>query len=735
MSMRPYIGGARLHGLVKTDGGLRPIACGETLRRLAGKILCANIRDEAKPFFLAQHQVGVAIPGGAEAMTLVASRLTQRLRCNAPDSDFALFKVDYVNAFNMVDRGTARDETQRVFPVLLPYVDMAYSAPAVLLFGDHKIDSSCGFHQGDPRGPALFSLVLARAVREVLERNPQFETLLRMFFLDDGVIAGPALLVREMISTLDEIGRLYGLRMNPSVCEVVGSPDHREHLETIFRGMAKFTSWDDWDLLGVPCGNHESQQAAMTAVVDNGIRRTQLVRRVGSEHPHLAYALLRQCCGFCLVNYHMRALGESPSLDRLDEATMDAMCSFTAEFEPQSRALAQLPLRLGGLGLRPAAPFARIAQLASSRSAALYWPRLTSEPPPALAELSPVLPDTSSSPLLSSALADYLDSPAKPGDRAQRTLSAQLEEDRGIGVKASLTGASLARVQSACSPCASAWLIPRAFEGAIEGWMTSGIFTLAIRHRFGLPLTSQALSCRMCGSREADIHGEHTLRCLAGGERTTLHNDLRDFLFRLASHALLRPLREHMCFGASAKRCDIFVTVGGKQLALDIAVTHFATTAGLGHAISAPGGAATRYEATVKQRKYGQAAIDNGSAFHPIVFDTLGAIGDSGLEVVRTIARRWGHRQDIGPSRAIPIVLQRLSSVLMRGICRLLLHNTVDAEQTLVPTEATASSAESARGVRATHSPSATLVDPQPVAAFGTQSSCDDAAVFGGVSS
>jgi hypothetical protein len=105
------------------------------------------------------------------------------------------------------------------------------------------------------------------------------------------------------------------------------------------------------------------------------------------------------------------------------------------------------------------------------------------------------------------------------------------------------------------------------------------------------------------------------------------------------------------------------------------------------------------------------------------------------LEAVKTIARRWGHRQDIGPSRAIPIVMQRLSSLLMRGICRILLHNSVDVEQTLDPCDATASLVEPARGVRPSHSPSAALVIPQPVAALGPQSSCDEAAVLGGASS
>ena len=42
--------GARLVGLVKVDQTLRPIACGEVLRRLAGKILCAEVKTVAAGF-------------------------------------------------------------------------------------------------------------------------------------------------------------------------------------------------------------------------------------------------------------------------------------------------------------------------------------------------------------------------------------------------------------------------------------------------------------------------------------------------------------------------------------------------------------------------------------------------------------------------------------------------------------------------------------------------------------
>ena len=57
--------GASLIDLSKKDGGVRPIAVGNTLRRLAGKAcmfkVSRNLTNEFQP-----HEMGVCIPSGAE---------------------------------------------------------------------------------------------------------------------------------------------------------------------------------------------------------------------------------------------------------------------------------------------------------------------------------------------------------------------------------------------------------------------------------------------------------------------------------------------------------------------------------------------------------------------------------------------------------------------------------------------------------------------------------------------
>ncbi|KAJ9434810.1 hypothetical protein DIPPA_09381, partial [Diplonema papillatum] len=63
---RPYLFGARLVPLVKKSGGIRPIACGEILRRVAGKVLASDraIKDLGANVLLRSGQVESALRRG-----------------------------------------------------------------------------------------------------------------------------------------------------------------------------------------------------------------------------------------------------------------------------------------------------------------------------------------------------------------------------------------------------------------------------------------------------------------------------------------------------------------------------------------------------------------------------------------------------------------------------------------------------------------------------------------------
>jgi hypothetical protein len=253
----------------------------------------------------------------------------------------------------------------------------------------------------------------------------------------------------------------------------------------------------------------------------------------------------------------------------------------------------------------------------------------------------------------------------------------------------------MARINSCRSAHASGWLLPRPFEERIEGWLSPAEFTTAARFRLGLPVADGTTLCRMCLKHDADVMGNHSLLCLAGGHRSKLHNDVRDTVFRFASMALMNPRREDPCFGATSLRSDVTLTNVGrislhgstvqrKPIAIDITITHFASLGGVRLAAREPAGAANAMM-VLKQRKYAAIAEAAGVDLAPVAIDTLGAICSSGVDVLRRIAMRWGNRFDIKPPRSIPIVMQRISSIVMRGICRLLLINAMPPDAPLMP--------------------------------------------------
>ena len=98
--LAPFIAGAPLMALVKQGGGLRPIAIGETIRRLVSKCCCEATTEDAKVIF-GPLQVGVATQGGAEASVHAVRKLAQKF---GDDPGKIMLKVDFSNAFNVVDR-------------------------------------------------------------------------------------------------------------------------------------------------------------------------------------------------------------------------------------------------------------------------------------------------------------------------------------------------------------------------------------------------------------------------------------------------------------------------------------------------------------------------------------------------------------------------------------------------------------------------------------------------------
>ncbi|GAV09740.1 hypothetical protein RvY_19228 [Ramazzottius varieornatus] len=137
--------GASLTALKKKDGGLRPVAVGNTLRRLAGKIVVKRVgrvlEEQVRP-----EQVGCGTRGGAEAAVHAVRCFLEEGR----DESQVLLKLDFKNAFNTIHRDVLLRVIRDSSPKYFPFAWQSYRYPSKLLFGQHTLESARGVQQGDP---------------------------------------------------------------------------------------------------------------------------------------------------------------------------------------------------------------------------------------------------------------------------------------------------------------------------------------------------------------------------------------------------------------------------------------------------------------------------------------------------------------------------------------------------------------------------------------------------------
>jgi len=129
----PYLCAARLIPLKKKDGGVRPIAVGDTLRRLTAKWLLAT--SQGRSATLAPLQTAFAKGGPCEVVEMGVQALADTLQGS---TGWLLLQVDLKNAFNYIHRPAILNALEQRCPSMLPWVRQAFQ-PAPLLVGREVI--------------------------------------------------------------------------------------------------------------------------------------------------------------------------------------------------------------------------------------------------------------------------------------------------------------------------------------------------------------------------------------------------------------------------------------------------------------------------------------------------------------------------------------------------------------------------------------------------------------------
>ena len=250
----PFFFGARLLGFNKSDGGVRLIAVGCTLRRLVSKCLGNSVSEEMGSL-LFPLQLGFGTRKGAEGAVHAARAYLAQLQ---PGN--LMLKLDFQNAFNSIRRDVILREVQAKAPNVYPLAFSAYRFPSFLFYGSSTIMSAEGVQQGDPLGPLLFCLGIHDLI---LSLRSQF----RVFYLDDGTLGGTLDEVCSDLAHIESQAPLLGQALNQAKSEVICLDDN-----TRSSILATFPTLHPTDpshavLLGSPIGGIEAIEDVIKAKI------------------------------------------------------------------------------------------------------------------------------------------------------------------------------------------------------------------------------------------------------------------------------------------------------------------------------------------------------------------------------------------------------------------------------------------------------------------------------------
>ncbi|CAE8626199.1 unnamed protein product, partial [Polarella glacialis] len=564
--LAPAIAGAALHAIAKGEGDVRPIAVGETLRRLASRCLCASTKEDATQY-LRPLQAGVACPLGTEAAFRAVDQYARR---HANSSTKVALKIDFANAFNTAGRETFLRACNLHAPSAARWSWRCYSQPTTLYYGDTVLQSSAGVQQGDNLGPLLFSLalqpVLLRLKAHYGASNKNLDLLVA--YLDDVVLAGDADIVAEALGVLQEACSTIGLLLDLSKCEVIPTAGLASAADlSIFPASSKRTAQHCLDY--TRSKRVDTIKESLTELSDLG-------------EGHCAYKILATCMGSCKVMYSMRTARP----DWAHDAFAEFDCLVRTAFEniigaPLSNTALQqsvLSSSKGGLGLRSAATLAPAAYVASVCST---WDLCRDIDPNYIWEGefagSGIAMATQ---ILNSQLPveEQLDiataPPSEPHE--QRNMSDALEQAAALRLRAAGTDSNGARLRAAAAPHAGAWLNAPACRNAGLR-LTSAEFAAAAMFRAG---ASFMTSDTWCPKRDRVLEhtAAHAVACAGGGHRVVRHNSIRDECYWRCLAVGVEAEREESGLLPSdplRRPADVFLAAwpGGIQLALDFAVT------------------------------------------------------------------------------------------------------------------------------------------------------------------
>ena len=335
--IKHFIAGARLIALEKPNKDVRPIAIGESFRRISSKVICRACQSDVQEYF-SNIQYGNQ-KRGTETIIHRINAALESLK------NWCILKVDIANAFNSVKRKSFLDQLATVFPKAYNWSKWLYEEKTPLLFSNFIIWSETGVQQGDPLGPLLF----CAAIHPILEKiNRECNLDINAWYMDDGnLLCSPEKLFKALEILSTELPKI-GLHLNPSKSEWITSSDIKGP-----EGVP-ITPKDQLIILGVPLGSKEFCLSYLDGIIHSN--STIAEKLLNLDDSQISMWLFRFGISFASIVHLLRtipAVKIQTGLERYDYYVAYYFEKIIGScLNKNAKTQFRLPIRNGGFGFR-----------------------------------------------------------------------------------------------------------------------------------------------------------------------------------------------------------------------------------------------------------------------------------------------------------------------------------------------------------------------------------------------